>query len=90
LRLIVDVENLVACRTNKPHAGERAPKPGLPDFGNLKVSKSAAADFDARVSKHGRWSLPCGHPSRRALKKRAPQDEVSLWETEKRNASVNP
>jgi hypothetical protein len=26
----------------------------LPDFGNLKVSKSATADFDARVSKDGR------------------------------------
>src|SRR5258706_7401329 len=32
---------------------ERAPKSGLPDFGNLKVSKSATADFDARVSKDG-------------------------------------
>jgi hypothetical protein len=37
----------------RPHPEERAPKSGLPDFGNLKVSKSATADFDARVSKDG-------------------------------------
>jgi hypothetical protein len=29
---------------------DRAPKSGLPDFGNLKVLKSAKADFDARPS----------------------------------------
>jgi hypothetical protein len=27
-------------------AATRPPKSGLPDFGNLKVSKSATADFD--------------------------------------------
>jgi len=36
-----------------PHPGEPAPKSGLPDFGNQKVSKSATADFDAGVSKNG-------------------------------------
>jgi hypothetical protein len=35
------------------HPEERAPKSGLPDFGNIKVSKSATADCDARVSKDG-------------------------------------
>ena len=29
----------------------RSPKSGLPDFGNVKVSKSATADFDARPSR---------------------------------------
>jgi hypothetical protein len=29
-------------------AATRPPKLGLPDFGNLKVSKSATADFDGR------------------------------------------
>src|SRR6266446_7307917 len=36
-----------------PHPGEPAPKSGLPDFGNQKVSKSATADFDAGASKNG-------------------------------------
>jgi hypothetical protein len=36
----------------------------LPDFGNQKVSKSATADFDARVSKDGnRHGRASGHPS---------------------------
>jgi hypothetical protein len=51
----------------RPHPEERAPKSGLPDFGNEKVSKSATADFDARVSKDGnRHGRASGHPSRRA------------------------
>jgi len=29
------------------------------------LSKSATADFDARVSKGGHKTVPCGHPSRR-------------------------
>ena len=52
-------------RTCRPHPEERAPKSGLPDFGIDKVSQSATADFDARVSKDGRESLPGVHPSRR-------------------------
>src|SRR5712664_4558715 len=35
----------------QPRPEESAPKSGLPDFGNLKVSKSATADFDARPSR---------------------------------------
>src|SRR5713101_5688801 len=51
---------------HQPRPEERAPKSGLPDFGNLKVSKSATADFDARVSKDGhRRDRARGHPSRR-------------------------
>jgi len=45
---------LGVCEQLGPHPEERAPKSGLPDFGNQKVSKSATADFDARVSKDGR------------------------------------
>jgi hypothetical protein len=37
----------------RPHPEQRAPKSGLPDFGKDKVSKSATADFDARVAKDG-------------------------------------
>jgi hypothetical protein len=32
---------------------ERPPKSGLPDLGTYKLSKSATADFDGRVSKDG-------------------------------------
>jgi len=54
-------------RTPRPE--ERAPKSGLPDFGTIKVSKSAPADFDARVSKDGRKLRTRVHPSRRLLRK---------------------
>src|SRR5713101_8171689 len=50
---------------HQPRPEERAPKSGLPDFGNQKVSKSATADFDARVSKDGHTrDRARGHPSR--------------------------
>jgi hypothetical protein len=42
-----------AAENSEPHPEERTPKSSLPDFGNIKVSKSATADFDARVSKDG-------------------------------------
>jgi hypothetical protein len=52
----------------------------LPDFGNLKVSKSATADFDARVSKDGRLRgrrlLPSFETAARSA--RPPQDEVDV------------
>jgi len=63
----------------QPRREEPAPKSGLLDFGNLKVSKSATADFDAGVSKDGhKRDRASGHPSRRRYA--PPQDEVRGFE----------
>src|SRR5258705_6812468 len=67
----------------QPRPEERAPKSGLLDFGNQKVSKSATADFDARVLRlskdEGRpQASSCPRPSFETAARRArpPQDEV--------------
>jgi hypothetical protein len=42
--LVVSMSNTKAVKNLRPE--ERAPKSGLPDFGNQRVSKPATADFD--------------------------------------------
>src|SRR5260221_211944 len=50
-----------------PHPEERAPKSGLPDFGNQWCRNRQQPI--SRVSKDGRESMPCNHPSRRRLRR---------------------